>query len=79
MPLRVLVIGKSLRALLCFFPRTLPVLCRRYLRDFPLPKSTPLFFLCEHGWKADEAARKGRSSSFLQAYSLGGTQDLFWD
>ncbi len=41
-----------------------------------LPKDTPLFFLCEYGYKADEAARLGRRSGFSQAYSLGGIEDV---
>ena len=37
---------------------------------------TPVFFFCEHGHRADEAARQAREDGYLQAYSLGGAYAL---
>lgn len=37
-----------------------------------IDKARPVFFLCERGYRADEAAREARKAGFTRAYSLGG-------
>ena len=41
-----------------------------------LPKETYVFFVCEHGRKADEAVRDARSMGFRNSYSLGSVGDV---
>lgn len=38
-----------------------------------------LFFICERGYKADEAVRLSREQGFLRSYSLGSVQDVLPD
>lgn len=40
------------------------------------PKDRYLFFVCEHGYQADAAAREARDSGIQKSYSLGGIYEL---
>ncbi len=41
-----------------------------------IPKYTPLFFFCRHGYQADQAALIARRGGFEKAYSLGSVYDI---
>ncbi|MGI6058196.1 MAG: rhodanese-like domain-containing protein [Blautia sp.] len=43
----------------------------KFLEKYPRDKY--LFFVCEHGYLADEAAREARRKGIKKAYTLGGT------
>ena len=43
------------------------------------PKEQVLFFVCEKGYKADEAVRLSRERGFSKSYSLGGAEDVLSD
>ena len=42
-------------------------------------KSMYLFFICDHGYKADDAVNVARTNGFHNAYSLGGVGDVLLD
>lgn len=42
-----------------------------------IPEDMNLFFVCEQGWSADDAARESRFRGHEKSYSLGGAQDIF--
>lgn len=42
-----------------------------------VPEKLNLFFVCDQGWNADDAARESRLGGHEKSYSLGGFQDVF--